>query len=144
MRSEADFQRLSLFLARRTGDPDYAQTLAMDSLRWASGQEQAGVDVPFGSLLAVSAGTAAAAIADRDKALAGQKSMAGIVAGLPREEREVLRLIYWDHLSMGELADFLNCTMARAGVLLHKAYRHAQRRAKRLGNDLESSPDEPY
>lgn len=143
MRSEADFQRLSLFLARRTGDSDYAQTLAMDALRWASCQKQAGVDVPFGSLLAASAGPAAAAIAERDKALAGQKSMAGIVAGLPREEREVLRLIYWDHLSMGELADFLNCTMARAGIVLDRVYRHAQRRAQRLRNDLEGSADEP-
>ena len=52
--SPADFHRLSLFLARRTGDADYAQELAMDAFRWAQSQTQEGIDVPFGALLAAS------------------------------------------------------------------------------------------
>ncbi|QCO99623.1 sigma-70 family RNA polymerase sigma factor [Arthrobacter sp. 24S4-2] len=137
--SPADFHRLSLFLARRTGDADYSQVLAMDAFRWAQSQTQ---DVPFGALLAASARPAAAAIRERDNEVAQQASIAGIIASLRPMEREVLRLVYWDHLSMGELADYLGCSMTRAGALLEKAYRHADRRARRLGYALAGSTDE--
>lgn len=138
-----DFHRLTLFLARRTGDTDYAQVLAVDAFRWARGQVQEGIDVTFGALLAASARPAAVAIRERDKQIALQESMAGIIAALRPVERDVLRLIYWDQLSMGELADYLGCSMARAGSILDKAYRHAARRAIRAGywagNDDETA-----
>ncbi|MGM9473437.1 sigma factor-like helix-turn-helix DNA-binding protein [Pseudarthrobacter sp. YS3] len=138
----AVFDRISLFLARRTGDADYAQVLATDALRWALSQSQAGIDVPFGVLLAASSRPAAAAIRERDNEVAQQESIAGIIASLRPVEREVLRLVYWDQLSMGELADYLGCSMRRAGALLDKAYRHADRRAQRLGYILAGSTDE--
>ena len=140
--SPADFHRLSLFLARRTGDADYAQVLAMDAFRWAQSQTQEGIDVPFGALLAASARPATATIRERDNEVAQQESIAGIIASLRPLEREVLRLVYWDQLSMGELADYLGCSMTRAGALLDKAYRHADRRAQRLGYVLAGSTDE--
>ncbi|MFE4197890.1 sigma factor-like helix-turn-helix DNA-binding protein [Paenarthrobacter sp. NPDC056912] len=139
MPGHTDFQRLALFLARRTGDADYAQVLAKDTFRWALSQPQ---DIPFGTLLAASARPAAAAIRERDREVARQRSMAGIIAALHPMEREVLRLVYWDKLSMGELADFLGCSMARAGALLDKAYGHAERRATRLGFVVADSSDE--
>lgn len=137
------FQRLSLFLARRTGDADYAQMLAVDAFRWAWSRTQEGIDTPFGSLLAASIRPAAGTIRERDLAVANQDSMAGIIAALRPVEREVLRLIYWDQVSMGELADFLGCSMARAGVLLDRAYRHAERMASRLGDISGNDSDEP-
>lgn len=141
--SSADFHRLALFLARRTGDADYAQVLALDAVRWARGQTQEGHDVPFGSLLAASLRPAEETIRARDSAVATEQSMAGVIAALGPVEREVLRLVYWDHVSMGELADFFDCTMSRAGALLDRAYRSAQRRATRLGNIPASYYREP-
>ncbi|HSN35530.1 MAG TPA: sigma factor-like helix-turn-helix DNA-binding protein [Arthrobacter sp.] len=140
--SPADFQRLSLFLARRTGDADYAQALAMDAFRWARSQTREGIEVPFGALLAASSRPAAAAIREKDNEVAQQDSMAGIIASLRPKERESLRLVYWDQLSMGELADYLGCSMTRAGALLDRAYRHAGHRAQRLGYVLAGSTDE--
>jgi DNA-directed RNA polymerase specialized sigma24 family protein len=68
--------------------------------------------------------------------------MAGIIASLCPKEREALRLVYWDQLSMGELADYLGCSMTRAGALLDRAYRHAGRRAQRFDHVLAGSTDE--
>lgn len=135
----ADFHRLSLFLTRRTGDSDYAHVVAVDAFRWAQCQTQEGLDIPFGALLAASARSAAAAIRERDNEVAQQKSIAGIIASLRPLEREVLRLVYWDQVSMGELADYLGCSMTRAGALLDKAYRHAGRRVQRLNHILAVS-----
>lgn len=139
-----DYQRLTLFLARRTGDTEYAQVLASDAFRWAQGQTQQGIEIPFGALLAASIRPASASIREKDKAVARQVSMAGIIAGLRPVDREVLRLVYWDQLSMGELADYLGCSMTRAGALLDRAYGHLQGRAKRLefplADDLHETP----
>lgn len=141
--SPTDFERLTMFLARRTGDTDYAQILATDAFRWATGQAQEGIDVPFGTLLAAAVRPAAAAIRDKDDEVAQQESIAGIIATLRPVEREVLRLVYWDQLSMGEVADYLGCSMARAGALLDKAYTHTERRATQLRYALTSDADEP-
>lgn len=137
-----DFHRLTLFLAWRTGDTDYAHILAMDAFRWARSQAQEGNTVPFGTLLAAAARPAAVAIRERDNQLAQQKSIAGIIAALPRVEREVLRLMYWDQLSMGELADYLGCSIARAGLILDKAYRRAEHVMTRAGLDLAGNDNE--
>ncbi|MGO4589688.1 sigma factor-like helix-turn-helix DNA-binding protein [Paenarthrobacter sp. 2TAF44] len=142
MPSATDYQRLAIFLARRIGDMDYAQVLTTDTFRWAVSQAQAGIEIPFGALLAASARSAAIAIRDNDKAVAEQVSMAGIIAALHPVEREVLRLIYWDQLSMGELADYLGCSISHAGALLDRAYGHAEDRAKNLGFSMEDSAHE--
>lgn len=136
------FQRLNVFLARRTGDADYAQILALDAIRWAGSRAQEGTVVPFGSLLAASLRAVAETIRERDAAEARQDSMAGVIASLPSAEREVLRLVYWDEVSMAELADFLGCSMARAGALLDRAYRHAERKALRLAVSQKAGSDE--
>lgn len=127
------FNRILAFLARRTQDPDHAQVLALDVLRtaWAA---EAGPDGPgFNTLLVAAAGTAAAAANRADAALAQQDSVSGAVASLGSADREILRLVYWDNVSMAELAGFLGCSISTAGRRLGRAYGKAERRLRRLG-----------
>ncbi|MCB5283413.1 MULTISPECIES: sigma factor-like helix-turn-helix DNA-binding protein [Micrococcaceae] len=129
-----DFRRIVAALTRRTGDPDYAVTLTADVFRTAWAEDRTGTTVGYCSLLSLALRAAAAAVRDADAAAARQPSDAGAIASLRVRDREVLRMVYWDELSMAELAEFLGCSMAQAGIRLDRAYRRAERRLQRREN----------
>ncbi|MGX9902019.1 sigma factor-like helix-turn-helix DNA-binding protein [Arthrobacter sp. SA17] len=127
------FGRVSDVLTRRIGDGDYAQMLVLDAFRiaWHRAQED-GAEITFASLLALAMGPAAILIHDADARTARNSTAAGVIASLRPHDREILRMVYWDQLSMAELSDFLGCTIGQAGRRLERAYRKAERRMLRL------------
>jgi RNA polymerase sigma factor (sigma-70 family) len=138
------FDRVSAVLTRRTGDGDYAQMLVLDAFRvaWRRAREE-GAEITFPSLLSLAMEPAAVLMQDADAQTARQRTAAGVIASLPAPERELLRMIYWDQLSMAELADYLGCTIGQAGRRLDRAYRKAERRLLRLEHSSEGRSDEP-
>lgn len=127
------FVRVSDVLTRRIGDGDYAQLLVLDAFRiaWRRAQEDDG-EITFASLLALAMGPAAILIHDADARTARNSTAAGVIASLRPHDREILRMVYWDELSMAELADLLGCTIGQVGRRLERAYRKAERRMLRL------------
>lgn len=127
------FRRVSDVLTRRIGDGDYAQLLVLDAfnIAWRRAQED-DAEITFSSLLALAMGPAAILIQDADARTARHSTAAGVIASLRPHDREILRMVYWDQLSMAELADFLGCTIGQAGRRLERAYRKAERRMLRL------------
>jgi DNA-directed RNA polymerase specialized sigma24 family protein len=67
-----------------------------------------------------------------DHAAARSASDAGAIASLRPRDRQILRLVYWDQVSMAELAEYLDCSIAEAGRRLDRAFRHAERRLRRV------------
>lgn len=127
------FVRVSDVLTRRIGDGDYAQLLVLDAFRiaWRRAQEDDG-EITFASLLALAMGPTAILIHDADARTARNSTAAGVIASLRPHDREILRMVYWDELSMAELADLLGCTIGQVGRRLERAYRKAERRMLRL------------
>lgn len=123
--------RILAAVARRTGDPQYARAITVDAYRAAFTAPE-GVTPRFGSLLAAALDAANKAVNDADKATARNASDAGAIASLRSSDRQILRLVYWDQVSMAELAEFLDCSIAEAGRRLDRAYRHAERRLRRV------------
>jgi len=138
------FDRVSDVLTRRIGDGDYAQMLVLDAFRlaWHRAREEGG-EITFASLLSLAMEPAAILMQDADAQTARQRTAAGVIASLRAPEREILRMIYWDQLSMAELADYLGCTIAQAGRRLDRAYRKAERRLLRLEHSSKERSDEP-
>lgn len=138
------FDRVSAALTRRTGDGDYAQMLVLDAFRvaWHRAQDE-GAEITLGTVLSLAMGPAAIVMQDRDAQMARQRTAAGVIASLPMHEREILRMIYWDQLSMAELADYLGCTIGQAGRRLDRAYRKAERRLLHLEHTTKVTSDEP-
>lgn len=129
-----DFVLLKLMaaVARRTGDPDYARSLALEVYRSAAPPGEPGEPPGFATLLGIALKAAACLTAESDKAVARQASDAGAVASLRPSDREVLRLVYWDRLSMAEVAECLGCSITQAGRRLDHAYRRAERRFRAM------------
>lgn len=127
------FVRVSDVLTRRIGDGDHSQLLVLDAFRiaWRRAGED-GTEITFAALLALAMGPAAILIQDADARTARNSTAAGVIASLRPHEREILRMVYWDELSMAELADFLGCTIGQARRRLERAYRKAERRLLRL------------
>lgn len=127
------FDRVSAVLSRRTGDGDYAQMLVLDAFRvaWHRAQE-AGTEITFGSVLSLAMGPAAIVIQGKDAQVARERTAAGIIASLPVYDREILRMVYWDQLSMAELAEYLGCTIGEVGRRLGRAYTKAEHRLRLL------------
>src|SRR5687767_9342299 len=127
------FDRVSDVLTRRIGDGDYAQLLVLDAFRiaWRRAQDD-DAEITFASLLALAMGPAAILMQDADTRTARHSTPAGVIASLRPHDREILRMVYWDQLSMAELADFLGCSIGQAGRRLERAYRKAERRMLRL------------
>ncbi|GAB5080594.1 RNA polymerase sigma factor [Arthrobacter sp. AD-310] len=130
--------RIAQAVARRTGDAGYARALALDVYRAAAppgGESEPGL----GTLLSMALQAAGRSIRDIDRTLAREASDAGAIASLRPSDRETLRLVYWDRLSMAELAECLGCSIAQAGRRLDRAYRRAERRLRALAD----TPDAP-
>lgn len=69
-------------------------------------------------------GPAVATVQDSVVAVAGVRAA---LATLPDIDQEILRLIGWEELSLGEAAVVLGCTRATAAVRLHRARRRLAR-----------------
>lgn len=121
---------LAAAVMRRTGNPEYAQSLALEVCRATAPPAVQGDTPGFATLLGIALEAAACCTAEADKAIARQASDAGAVASLRPADREVLRLVYWDRLSMAEVAECLGCSIAQAGRRLGHAYRRAERRLR--------------
>ncbi|HEY9356662.1 MAG TPA: sigma-70 family RNA polymerase sigma factor [Arthrobacter sp.] len=139
------FDRVSDVLSRRTGDGDYAQMLVLDAFRvaWHRAQEDS-TEITLGSVLSLAMGPASVVIQDKDAQVARERTAAGVIASLPVQQREILRMVYWDQLSMAELAEYLGCTIGEAGRRLGRAYRKAEYRLLRLEHMGKVPSDEPY
>jgi RNA polymerase sigma-70 factor (ECF subfamily) len=69
-------------------------------------------------------GRAVAVVQDSVVAVAGVRAA---LATLPEIDQEILRLIGWEELSLGEAATVLGCTRATAAVRLHRARQRLSR-----------------
>ena len=78
---------------------------------------------------------AAAAVADVRAAL----------ARLPEPDQEILRLVGWEELTVGEAAEVLGCSRTAAGVRLHRARRRllAELDRPRPSMETEAAPSTP-
>jgi hypothetical protein len=129
--------RITAAVARRTGDLHYARAVTVDAYQ-AAMTGPGGATPGFGSLLSAALDAAAEAANNVDQAAARTPSDAGAIASLRPYDRQILRLVYWDQVSMAELAEYLDCSIAEAGRRLDRAYRRAERRLCR-----ESAPWRP-
>lgn len=138
------FERVSSALTRRTGDRDYAQMLALDAFHvaWHRAHDE-GAEITFASLLSLTIEPAATRVQEKDARTARQRTAAGAIASLRMSEREILRMIYWDQLSMAELAEYLECTIGQAGRRLARAYRKAERLMLKWERESEEQSHEP-
>lgn len=73
---------------------------------------------------------------DHSEAVAGRLTVAAAFDELPETDREVLRLIAWEGLSIRDAATAAGCGKAAFAMRLHRA-RHRLRRA------LDAQPDSP-
>jgi Sigma-70, region 4 len=136
--TDALLLRILAAVARRTGDLQYAKAITADAYRAASTGPE-GATPGFGSMLATALGAATKVANDMDEAAAYTATDAGVIASLRPSDRQILRLVYWDHVSMAELADYLGCSIADAGRRLDRAYRLAERRLRRMASRTETA-----
>jgi hypothetical protein len=139
--TDALLLRILAAVARRTGDLQYARAITVDAYR-AAFAEPEGAAPRFGFILATALDAATKMANGMDQAAARTASDAGAIASLRPADRQILRLVYWDQVSMAELAECLDCSIAEAGRRLDCAYRHAERRLRRVV-PLPQPPEPP-
>lgn len=150
---ESNYPRIHAFVRRRIDDDTVAEEITADVFRiaWEKWPEHAAPDLVWlltvarnllgnayrsrerhRSLLAKAKAAAAAGGAGPFPADGESDGAAAIVletlAVLRAEEREILRLFYWDGLSLAEIGRLLGCRESAAKVRLQRA-RQAFRRA---------------
>jgi len=67
------------------------------------------------------------------------KQLMTALTELSREERELLQLTYWEHLSCREIGHVLGCTEKAAGIRISRARQHL----RRLLNDRQTASITP-
>ncbi|MBP2269297.1 DNA-directed RNA polymerase specialized sigma24 family protein [Pseudarthrobacter sp. PvP004] len=138
--ADAVLLRTLTAVAQRTGNLQYARTITLDIYRRVL-SEQEGAGPEFGSMLSTALKAATHMSDDVDRAAADDTlSDSGVIASLRPADRQLLRLVYWDHLSMAELADYLDCSIAEAGRRLDRAYRRAEKRLRRASHPPKEAP----
>jgi RNA polymerase sigma-70 factor (ECF subfamily) len=126
------------FVRRRVASAEEAEEIAADVFRvvWQKSDREDRTDVAW--LLSIARNLIGNAYRSRDRQRALQdklRAMAVVqfggeseqvavedaMAGLRAQDREILRLAYWDCLNTAEIAGMLQCSESAAKVRLHRA-----------------------
>ena len=80
--------------------------------------------------------------ADVADGVAERERLVAALSQLPGRDREVLRLIGWEHLGLGQAAAVMGCSRAALAVRLHRARRRLER-ALDASDDPHDDLDDP-